>query len=92
MYPMSVVATQKKSKQFQRSEKYAAGYIAYSLAAASPTKITAKKMPRPSSAERKSSLASYRSHAMVTAFITMTPMMSHSNSSRSTILYAVRLF
>jgi hypothetical protein len=31
MYPMSVVATQKKSKQFQRSEKYAAGYIAYSL-------------------------------------------------------------
>ena len=92
MYPMSVVATQKKSKQFQRSEKYAAGYMAYSLAAASPTKITAKNTPRPSSVVRKSSLASYRSHAIVTAFITITAMMNHSNSSRSTTLYTIARF
>mmetsp|Transcript_3345 Transcript_3345/g.11246 ORF Transcript_3345/g.11246 Transcript_3345/m.11246 type:complete len:247 (-) Transcript_3345:938-1678(-) len=49
MYPMIVVHTQKKSKQFHRSLKYALGYIAYSFAIASRRKMQKKKYPNPSS-------------------------------------------
>ena len=49
MNPTRVMATQKKSKQFHRLEKYASGYMAYSFAPASRVKMTANKMERPSS-------------------------------------------
>ena len=56
MKPIRVMATQKKSKQFHRLEKYAAGYMAYSFAAASKVKMIAKNMDRPSSVSVQASL------------------------------------
>mmetsp|Transcript_2096 Transcript_2096/g.4861 ORF Transcript_2096/g.4861 Transcript_2096/m.4861 type:complete len:245 (-) Transcript_2096:3655-4389(-) len=87
MNPISVVAMQKKSKQFHRWAKYTVGYMAYSLSTASKTNTAAKKYDTPLSALVRAMVCWYCSHAIAIALSTMMPMMNHSKSSASTSRY-----